>query len=251
MKKIKRIVNGIIIAAIWMAVWITVSLIVDNELIIPRLSTIAVTFAKLLIQPGFWLSALISIATIFAGFLVANIAGILLGVASAKSIVVRKILQPAINAVRATPVASFIIVLLIWFGKSKAPSITAFLMVFPVVWQNVLTGILQADNKLIEVADVYEIGFAKRIKYVYFPAAFPSYIASVKTGLGLAWKAGVAAEVLCNAKNTLGGAIYDSKIYLEIPELFAWTAAVIIISIVIEKLTLFAIEKITGRRTEK
>ena len=55
------------------------------------------------------------------------------------------------------------------------------------------------------------------------------------TGLGFAWKAGVAAEVIANTKMSIGAQIYDSKIYLDTLNLFSWTIVIIALSILLEK----------------
>ncbi len=246
-KSLRKIFEIIAVAAFWLLVWYLTALAVGNPLLVPMPHTVLKTFGGLLITPRFYLSLLMSFLTIFAGFLAANVLGIVLGALSYAFVPVRKILEPAVSAVKATPVASFIILLLVWVGKGAAPMLTSLLMVFPVVWQSVVTGLSGRDTKLLEVAKIYDFNLRQRLNYVYLPAVLRGYVAAVKTGLGLAWKAGVAAEVLANTRNTLGGAIYESKLYLEIPELFAWTVAVILISILIEKITVFIIGKITGK----
>ena len=60
--------------------------------------------------------------------------------------------------------------------------------------------------------------------------------AGVCTAIGLAWKSGVAAEVLCLPKAAIGTQVYYSKIYLETPSLFAWTAVVIVLSMLLERI---------------
>ena len=71
----------------------------------------------------------------------------------------------------------------------------------------------------------------------------PFFKNSASSGIGLAWKAGIAAEVICSPNSAIGSRLYDSKIYLETPELFAWTATVVVLSILIEKLTVYILNK--------
>ena len=54
--------------------------------------------------------------------------------------------------------------------------------------------------------------------------------------MGLSWKAGIAAEVICSPKNTIGAGISDAKVYLESPQLFAWTITVVVMSVILEKI---------------
>jgi NitT/TauT family transport system permease protein len=115
--------------------------------------------------------------------------------------------------------------------------------VLPVVWGNVTKGIAQTDRRLLQMARCYRFGAAKAVRYVYLPSVAPYFLAACTTGMGLAWKAGIAAEVLANAELSIGGRIYDSKIYMETTDLFAWTAVVVLMSAALEKLVLAGMAK--------
>lgn len=241
-----KLINGIIIAAFWLGLWEIISLFVKNDLVFPGPVTVFKSLGTIIATKTLWISILRSFSNVFFGFLIGNVSAILLGTLSYRFSFIRKIAEPCVALVKATPVASFIVVVLIILGREKTPLFISFLMVFPVIYYNVLTGLASHDKSLLEVANVYSASRLQIIRHVYIPAAFPGYIGAVKTGLGLSWKAGIAAEVLCNTKNTLGGEIYYSKVYLETPELFAYTAIIIIISIIFEKLTVYALNKIVS-----
>ncbi len=109
-------------------------------------------------------------------------------------------------------------------------------MVMPVVWANVRQGIDSASGQLLEMARVYRFGRAKTLKLIYAPAGYPYFRAACVTSLGLAWKSGIAAEVLCQPRFALGSGLYFSKLHLETAQLFAWTAVIIILSMLLERL---------------
>ncbi|HWQ59321.1 MAG TPA: ABC transporter permease subunit, partial [Clostridia bacterium] len=113
------------------------------------------------------------------------------------------------------------------------------------VWANVRSGILSTDPLLVEMARAYRVPRLRRLAKLYAPSAFPDFVAACTTGLGFAWKSGVAAEVIANSGLSIGQSLYESKLYLETPELFAWTAAVILLSIVLEKLMLRLLGRLT------
>ena len=188
-----------------------------------------------------------SILNILKGFLWGHIAGALLAVFASASKAFKAILTPFMSVVKSTPIASFIILVYVWIDKNNTPAFISFLIVLPVVWQNIKSGILSADEKLLEAAKIYRFNFFKKVRYIYIPSVLPYYVGAFKVSMGMAWKAGVAAEVLCAAKLTLGGAIYDSKIYLETEELFAWTIVVIIISMIIEFFTVKLLDNAAKR----
>ena len=148
--------------------------------------------------------------------------------------VIDALFSPVLSMIRSVPVASFIILALVWIGRENIPTFISFLMVFPVVSSNIKAGFASVDRELAEVAMVYRFSRRKRAELLYKPAVLPYLITSAHVTLGLAWKAGVAAEVLASLSRSIGGNIYTSKVQLETDALFAWTITVILISILFE-----------------
>ena len=142
---------------------------------------------------------------------------------------------PAVRVIRATPVASFILLVILWFPTGQVPVVVSALMVLPVVWGNVKRGVAQTNPLLLEAARVYRFGRWKTVRLVYIPSVLPYFASGCHTALGLAWKAGVAAEVLCVPRLAIGTQVYFSKIYLETPALFAWTLVVLALSFLLEQ----------------
>ena len=154
---------------------------------------------------------------------------------------------PVISLVKAAPVVSFIILTLVWLKSGTVPAFISFLMVFPVVWTNVSEGIRRTDKKLLEMAKIFDFGRIKTVKNIYIPSVLPFFKTACVTGLSLAWKSGIAAEVICTPQLSIGKQLYNSKIYLETPELFAWTAVVVILSGIVEKLFVAVINFVVDR----
>lgn len=192
--------------------------------------------AKLVMEGEFWRHIGSSLFRIMAGYLCALLIGFVLGAITARSKPLDALLSPAARVIRATPVASFIILMFVFLSKERIPAITSFLMVLPVVWSNVYEGINSTDTKLLEMAKVFRLSPAKTLRKIYLPSVFPFLLAAAKTGMGLAWKAGIAAEVMVSPASGIGAELYNAKIYLESADLFAWTAVIVIISMILEKL---------------
>jgi NitT/TauT family transport system permease protein len=144
------------------------------------------------------------------------------------------LLSPAIRVVRATPVASFIILALLWLGKARVPAFASALMVTPVIWQAAAAALRETDGDLLEMARIYGFGRLKTLRLIYIPSIRSQWSAACATAMGLAWKSGIAAEVICQVRPTIGEELYSAKIYVETPSLFAWTAVVICLSLVLE-----------------
>lgn len=238
----KRLLRGAIIAALWLAVWFFAST-ATIELLIPSPLTVLKAFIVLCKTDGFAKSVVFSLLRITTGWLSGLVCGVILAVLTSLSKALKAFLAPALHIIKATPVASFILLALVWLSSARVPTFTAFLIVLPSVWANVSEGIQAADKKLLETARIFHINPSKRLSNLYIPAVLPYFSAAAKTGLGLAWKAGISAEVLCTPLSSIGRGIYRAKLYLETPELFAWTLTVIVLSIILEKLFGLLIER--------
>ncbi len=247
-RQVKEIVWTAAGIAFLLLLWVVISALVGNDLLFPSPAETFGALGRLAGTAEFYLSVAGSLLSVAAGFIGGNIIGVVLGLASGLSSRVNAFVKPGMAVIKATPVASFIILVLIWLGKAYTPALTAFLIVLPVVWQNVVAGIRSADRGLLEVATVFNFSFGKKLKYVYLPAAAEGYIAAVRTSMGFAWKAGVAAEVLSGTARTLGGKIYSAKILIETPELFAYTLVVVGVSLLVEVAAASIVQAVAGRK---
>lgn len=245
---IKKILKTLLIILFWGLVWQALSMIVGNPLLLPSPLTTLGRLFDLAGTLGFYETILRSLFRILIGTTAAVILGVILAMASAKFRFFHDFIAPVMTVIKAVPVVSFILLLLLWLGRSILPSIISALIVLPIVWSNVETGILQTDKSLIELAKVYKMSLWKRIWHIYAPSVLPYFISSLSSSLGLAWKAGIAAEVLALPAIAIGKQIYESKLYIETTDLFAWTLTVIIISLIIEKLIVFGIKKATSSK---
>ncbi len=248
MKKIAlRIAKILAITAFWGMVWLLLSLKIGNDFLFPSPISVLAELWKLIREASFWLTTSVSLLRILWGILVAWILGVALAYLLHISSVLHGLLSPLITAVKSTPVASFIILAALWMELNVIPVFITSLIVIPVVFANVTEGIHSVDPDLIEVAYIYRFPLGKRILHVYVPSIAPYFMAACKSSLGLAWKAGIAAEILSIPNHSIGKEIYFSKTYMETTSLFAWTLVVIILSLIIEKLLVSGLEWI-GKR---
>lgn len=226
----KKLLNVIVSVGFWLAVWAILAAAVGRELILPSPVAVARSLLTLASTGTFWREVGMSLARVWVGFLLGTVLGTALGVVTAASTECGLLLSPALHAVRAVPVVSFILLLYFWFPTGWVPVAVSALMVLPVAWRSAVEGWERADSQLLELAGHYELGTWKTLKLVRLPAALPSLCAGWETALGLAWKAGAAAEVLCQPQWGLGSALQRSKSTLDIPALFAWTAVIVALS---------------------
>ena len=240
-------------AIFWIAVWAAAAYGAGSSLILP---SPAETFGRLLSLLGegdFWLTTFKSLLRITAGTFAGAAAGVLCAALSYSARPAETLMKPAVTVIRATPVASFIIIAMLWIGRGNLPSFISFLMVFPIIYTNTLTGLREVGDDEKNTAALFELTVPGKLRYVYFPAVKPYFLAAVKTATGLSWKAGIAAEVLAFSPDSIGRKLSESKNYLETVDLFAWTAVVVILSLLFEILfeRIGRYLSVSGRRIRK
>lgn len=240
--KAGKVLIGISVLFFWLAIWQVAAMAVGHGFVLATPVGAARALFAMAGRADFWRICALSLLRILAGFALGAAVGAALGVLSQIK-VFDILLSPLMTVVRCVPVASFIILVWYFLERGQVPVFTAFLMVAPIVCGNVKAGFAAVDKGLCEVAQAYSFSAAKRVRHVYLPAVMPYFAAGCSTALGLAWKAGVAAEVLCRPDASIGNEIYLSKAYLETPELFAWTAVVVLLSLALEKLLAAAVKK--------
>jgi len=190
--------------------------------------------AELATQPSFWAAIGTSLQRIMLGFVLSTIAGILLA-ALAQNRLINEIVQPPMQLIKATPVASFTILVLFWVHSRYLSTVISFLMVLPIIFFNVYEGIANTDRKLLDMADVFQLSFGKRLRYVFIPSVWPYFLSAFSIALGQAWKSGIAAEVIALPNQSIGINLYNAKIYLENADLLAWTTVIVALSFLIEQ----------------
>ena len=237
---IKKVAAVLIALLLWQCLYMTIN---QRLLLVSPLEVIA-NLMQMIRRADFWRTVLYSVLRITGGFLIAFATGVLLGIAAGRFKVLEILLWPYAMAIKSVPVASFIILALIWIGSDKLSILISALMVFPIIYTNVLEGIKSADKKLLEMAYIYRLSNLKKLIYIYLPALKTYILAAVSTALGIAFKAGTAAEVIGIPDGSIGEKLYEAKIYFATAELLAWTVAIVIISIVLEKAFIWLIAKI-------
>ena len=226
----------------WLAVWQAASMALDQEILLVSPISVIVRLFSLMTTLPFWESIWFSFIRICSGFLAAVIAGTLLAALSVRFRRISELLAPLMLAVKAIPVASFIILVLIWIPSRNLSVFISFLMVLPVIYTNVLDGIRSANADLLEMARVFSIPVWRKIRYIYIFQVFPFFRSACTISLGLCCKSGIAAEVIGIPDGSIGENLYQAKIYLNTPDLFAWTLVIVLISLGFEKLFLFLLD---------
>lgn len=236
----------------WLLVWQGASVALaaaypNGALLLASPVRVILRLLELLPSPAFWRAVGNSSLRIFGGFLLSCALASGLAALAAGNRGLRELLAPPVAVIKAVPVASFIILALFWLDAGSLSLFISALVVFPPVYLNVLEGAGQADTQLLELARVYRIPLRPKLWGIYLPQIAPYFRSASSLALGLCWKAGVAAEVIGLPAGTIGERLYTAKIYLETPDLFAWTAVILILAAVFERLFLAAVDMLAGK----
>lgn len=243
-----KFVKIVAVTAFWILIWEAVALFVsrDNELmllILPKPLTVFKKWLEIAFTQEFIFAVLTTIARILKGFLLGIVLGFILGIFTHISKIFNAVFSPFLKILRAVPVVAIILILYVFFESTTLPFVIVTLMVLPLIWQSTHDGLLNVDIKLIEFAYVYKISKYKSIFIIKLPCILNSLITSTVNSLGLAWKSGIAAEVICTTNCSIGYLIAKGKSGISNDEVFAATITIIIVSIIIEYFIKFLCNK--------
>lgn len=235
-KGVRPWLRRLAVAAFWLAAWQLASMAVGSRIVLVGPAEVARRLAELLLEADFWVSMGLSLGRVATGFGLAVVAGVALAAWASRSRVVEGLLAPLVGAVKAAPVASFVVLLLMWVSSRRLSVAVSFLMAFPILYTNVLAGVRQTDPALLEMADVFGVSSWARVRTVYAAQVAPYLRAGLSLAMGLSWKSGIAAEVIGLPAPSIGIHLYDAKVYLDTPDLLAWTVVIVALSVGLEAL---------------
>ena len=220
----------------WLSVYEALATIIQNEYFFPHLHSVFSALFGMLGDAKFYTACLMTLLRVLTALLLGTLLGVLLGILSVRSEVAYSILNPFMSIVKATPVASLIIVLWIMMSGDSLAIVIALSMVTPMIWQSTYNSFSYVDRGLLEVSELFMLDRKYRFYVLYFPNLKKYLIPSVITSVGLAWKSEIATEIIAYTRSSIGQLINDGKYNLDTPVVFAWTFIVIFFSILFEAL---------------
>lgn len=236
MRSFKKTVLSLGVALFWFALWQIAAMIVSNPHILPTPVKTVIRLFELAGESDFWVFTGLSLLRIFIGILIAIPAAWLFAAVCSASKIANALFAPAVTLMKSTPVVSFILIAIFLVDRRTIPSAITFMMVFPVLFENICEGISQTPKDILEMAEVFEVSWMMKVKRIFIPSIKPFFFSALTTSVGLAVKAGVAAEVVAYIPDSIGKMLSDAKSYMEPADLLAWTVVIITISLLSELL---------------
>ncbi len=220
----------------WLLVWQVGAMLMNQPLLLASPLETLRRLGSLSLEAVFWRSIFFSLGRIMLGFGLSILTGVVLAALAYRFSLVRQLLSPLNAAIKAIPVASFVILALLWVSSKNLSILISVMIGFPVIYLNTLTGLDSMDRKLIQMAKVFRVPVGRQLSVVYFTQILPFLRSGLTVAVGLCWKSGVAAEVIGIPSGSVGQQLYNAKVYLETADLFAWTVMIVVLSVACEKL---------------
>lgn len=220
---------SIISRIVLILIWIVLSHLIDNEVIFPTINSTINSLIDIVKDPKFITIISYSLMKGLIGFFISLVIAVIMGILSSIFKIVYHIMAPIINFLSSVPTMAIIILALIWLNNEIVPMFVGFIMVFPILYETVLKGILNIDNKIIEMAQVYDVDRLIIVKDIYLPSIFNNLSHVFESALGLNLKMVIAGEVLAQPKYGIGSSLQLQKMYLNTSGVFAWIIIILLI----------------------
>lgn len=242
-KLLRRILITVSVVAFWLIAWQLLSLIVNDNYFLPSPYATLLALGDIIRQGDFVRVIFLTILRVLGALLLGVLVGGGLAVLSHRFSIIRAAVSPMISIMKAIPVATFIILLWVTLTGTALTVFVGFMMVMPIIYQNVLDGFDSIPGELSEVCDVFELSHIRRFRILTLPVLYRYFAPALITSVGLSFKSQIAVEIIIYAKNTIGKYIFDAKDNLNTPKVFAWATVIIVLSLMLE----FVTKRLLGR----
>ncbi len=214
--------------------WALAARLVGNSIIVPSPGETLRNMVQIMTGRQFGAHVSNTLIRSFFSFTISLALAVTLGVASGLYPMVSYIMVPLLSLMRSVPTMAIIILALIWFSSNNAPILIGFIVVFPILYESVYRGMMNVDDRLVQMAKIYGVGQGDMIADIYFPT-ITMYLGSViGSALGLTIKSVIAGEVLGQPRFSIGASLQLEKLFLNTSGVFAWIVIIVILSAVLE-----------------
>lgn len=242
----KGTVRKVLITVFWLLLWQGASVLVHNSILLAGPYESLLALCTLAATSSFWLSILYTFLKITLGFALGLVSGVIFACLSYRFKLFHEFITPPVSVIKSIPVASFVIIVIIWAGAESLATVISALVVFPMIYHNMLSGLEASSSTLIEMGRLFRFRFIDKARYIYFPQVLSHLQSAILISSGMAFKSGIAAEVIGRPLHSIGNGLYLSKISLATADLFAWTFCAVILAYLFEKAVSLILKKVSA-----
>lgn len=219
--------------------WQLFAALLSNDVIMPY----PIDVGKLMMQQvqsiSFYSILLHTITRVLMGLFIAFISAVIMVFLTFYHRFLKGFFTPILVMMKSIPNISYIIIVLLWFGSEKSVTVIIFLILFPMIYSNLMIGLQNMDTSLQDVLLIYPESKIQTIRRIYIPMLKPFIQTSLLSGISLSFKVGVMAEIIGQVQIGIGRQLNISRLNLDMAGIFAWTAWIILLLIIVEALQKF------------
>jgi NitT/TauT family transport system permease protein len=243
----RRLIGGLGILVLILG-WQLTATLINMPLLLPQPQPVLAQIGAFLTTGAFWHHLGATLLRGLLGFTISYSSGAALGFLTGQNAWLQAFFRPLIIFVRSTPTIALIVLALLWFKGDTVALLVVFMVVFPLVVQNVAAGVSSIDPDLRQMITVYQVKRWRRFHFFYIPATLPFLASAAAAGLGMTWKVLIAAEVLSAPAWGIGAQLDTARVYLQTDQVFAWTALVVLIGLCFDYLLDYLVRKVFSKK---
>lgn len=215
--------------------WQILAIQVQNEIILPKPLAVWNTMVIQIQDPLFYTSIAFTLFRISIGLFIAFLLAFFISVLAYFYPWFKDLFHPVLTLIRSIPNISYILIVLFWFSAKTSVIIISFLILFPTMYATLEQGFSDIPKEYHDLMKLYPAKKYTEIRCIYLPFLKPYIFTAILTGLSLAFKVGIMAEILGQAGTGIGRQLNICRLQLQMEGVFAWTIWIILLLTIMEK----------------
>lgn len=216
--------------------WLILSCLINNIYILPSPFMVIEIMIKLLFATSFYSSVFMSVFRAVLSVIVSFIVAVLIAIISLRKHFISSLLEKTILVLRSIPNVTYVILLLFWVSRETMVFIVSFLLLFPIIYQNIFESLKEQENLWHDVLMIYPQSMYVTVTRIYIPLMKSAVVSSLISASSLAFKVGVMAEILGQVQMGIGRQIQLARLDIDLASVMAWTIWLILIVFVFDAL---------------
>lgn len=232
----KRIVLTCLSILLIPVAWQLLSWQMAQPQLIPSFPDLVRALLRLVYTPGFLVSIGTTCLRACVGLLLSLAAASITAFLLNRSEAIRFLFMPWLSLLRSVPVISFILLALIFLNPEMIPLLIAFLTMYPLLTENLLKGLMNRRDSWKMLARQFHLNAWNRLFQINYPQLKPYLFSGLASAVGFGWRAIIMGEVLSQCVDGIGKRMKEAQVFIDVPELIAWTLVAIVLSWLTDKL---------------
>lgn len=232
----KRIVLTCLSILLIPVAWQLLSWQMAQPQLIPSFPDLIRALFRLVYSPGFLVSIGTTCLRACIGLLLSLAAASITAFLLNRSEAIRFLFMPWLSLLRSVPVISFILLALIFLNPEMIPLLIAFLTMYPLLTENLLKGLMNRRDSWKMLARQFHLNAWNCLFQINYPQLKPYLFSGLASAVGFGWRAIIMGEVLSQCVDGIGKRMKEAQVFIDVPELIAWTLVAIVLSWLTDKL---------------